>query len=160
MKSKLALAAMAALCTGAALAGPHLMERADADEDGFVTRSEFQAAHQARVDEHFARVDADGDGMLSREEIESARAAHHEKRLEHKHRRMQRRGAHALERLDTDGSGSVSLAEFEGRRFQPAEEEFYAADADGNGELDEAELRELFAAHHAAKRKDRGSRYD
>ncbi len=161
MKTGLIVATIAVLGAGAAFAGGH-MKNADSDGDGYVSLDEMKAMHNARIEEHFARADSDGDGLLSEAE---RRAAHEQMRERHRERRMhhrelRRNPEHVVEHLDTDGSGSVSLDEFEGRRFSPDAETFYAADSDGNGELDAAELGELMAAHRAARRggKDRADR--
>lgn len=152
MKTRLMIAAVAVLGAGAAYAaGP--MKNADTNNDGFVSLDEMKAAHSARIEKHFARADTNGDGLLSEEERAEAREA----RREHmKDRRQHRRHMRAdpeqiVERLDTDGSGSISLKEFEGRRFAPDPEHFAAADSDGNGELDAAELGEMMAARRAKR---------
>ena len=158
MKTRLIITAIAILGVGAAYAaGP--MKNADTNSDGFVSMDEMKAAHSARIEEHFARADSNGDGLLSEQERAAAREA---KRAHKKDQRQNRRHTRAdpeqmVERLDTDGSGSVSLEEFQGRRFAPTVERFTAADSNGNGELDAAELGEMMAAHRAerAARKDR-----
>lgn len=135
-----------------AAAGPERLERADTDGDGLVTFAEFEAAHRDRIARHFERLDSDGDGVLTADEREAAAAAHREGR--HKWHRS-RRGApdpeRIVEKLDSDGSGSVSLEEFGERRFAPDAESFYAADANGDGELDSAELEQLMARRHRGR---------
>ncbi len=80
--------------------------RADADDDGLVTRDELiaQAMAQAetRIDQMFERADTDGDGAISTAEIEAMREARRVARME----RM-------FERVDADGDGNVTEAEFD-----------------------------------------------
>lgn len=156
MKTKLTIAAIALLGAGAAFAaGP--MKNADTDGDGFVSLEEVKAAHSARAEKHFAEIDTNSDGLLSEEERKVA----HEARREHKkdrrdHRRMRPHNPEQIvERLDTDGSGSVSLDEFQGGRFAPDAETFNAADSNGNGELDTAELEEMMKARRANRKAKR-----
>ncbi|NNF51906.1 MAG: EF-hand domain-containing protein [Gammaproteobacteria bacterium] len=156
MKTKLMIAAVAALGAGAAFAaGP--MKNADNDGDGYVSLAEAKAAHAARVEEHFAKADTDGDGLLSEAERKAAHKAKREKMKERRdHRRDKRRDPeNIVERLDVDGSGSVSMSELEGRRFAPDAETFTAADTNGNGELDAAEL----GAMMQARRSERSERW-
>ena len=158
MKTGLIVATIAVLGAGVAYAGGGHFTDADSDGDGYVSLQEMKAAHNARIEEHFARADADGDGLLSEAE---RRAAHDKMRARHRERRehmreLRRDPERIVERLDIDGSGSVSLDEFEGRRFSPDAETFYAADNDGNGELDADELGALMASHHAGRKADRG----
>jgi len=159
MKTRLMIAAVAVLGAGAAYAaGP--LKNADTNNDGFVSLDEMKAAHSARIEEHFARVDSNGDGLLSEEERAAAREARREHRKDQRHHRrhMRTNPEQVVEHLDTDGSGSVSFEEFQGRRFSPSAEQFAVADSDGDGELDLTELGEMMAAHRAeraAKRKDR-----
>lgn len=79
--------------SGAPLAGPHagphggshggrgerMMQRADADRDGRVSRAEFETAQQAamaRRMQAFDAADTDRDGSLSPAEIQAMREAH------------------------------------------------------------------------------------
>ena len=146
---KLSLAAAATvLIVGVAQADHSRLEGADTDGDGNLTLAEFEAAHAALARERFAKLDDNTDGLLSPDELEDAR-----KRMRHAgHRRHRPDPERIVERLDEDGNGSVSLAEFEGRRFAPDAESFHAADADGSGELSADELVELVRAHHHERR--------
>lgn len=153
MKTRLIVAAVAALGAGAAIAaGP--MKDADSNGDGFVSLDEARAAHAARVEENFAKADTNGDGLLSQDERKAAREAKREmKKARRDHRRKVRRDPeNIVERLDVDGSGSVSMSEFEGRRFAPDVDTFNAADTNGNGELDASELDAMMKARRAEKR--------
>ncbi len=140
--------AIAALAVGIASADHRDPAAADADGDGFVSLDEFEAAHAARVRERFARMDENADGLLSAEELERQGRDRHSGPRRH-HRPDPDR---IVEHLDADGSGSLSLAEMDGRRFVPDAAAFAAADADGNGELDGSELANLLAAHREQRR--------
>lgn len=103
--------------------GPELQKRfqeMDANADGSVTASEFQAHRMAR----FAAADANGDGKLSVEEIEASRRTQRVERITRMiawHDRdgdgmlseaeMPVRGGAMLMRLDADGDGAVSADE-------------------------------------------------
>ena len=158
MRTGLIIATFAVLGAGAAYAGGGHFKNADSDGDGYVSLDEVKAAHNVRIEQHFADADADGDGLLSKAERAAARDQMRERHREHrKHmREMRRDPQNIVEHLDVDGSGSVSLDEFEGRRFSPDAETFYAADSDGNGELNADELGELMASHHASRKAARG----
>lgn len=151
MKTKLIVAAIAALGVTAAYAGEH-MSKADADADGQVTFAEFEAAHQARVAERFALMDKNADGVLTEDEMQRPSRGDGDK-----HRKGDRRGKmnpeKALERLDQDGSGGVTFDELQGKHFSPDSNAFAAADADGNGELNAAELKAMMKAQRAERRK-------
>ncbi len=151
-KTMTAIAAVATLSATGALA-ERGMPDADADGDGFVSLAEFKAAHDERIEALFARVDTNADGLLSDEEMN---AAHDARRGGHEMRHRMHRGkpdpAKTVERLDADGSGGVSLSEFDGRRFSPDAAAFRAADNDGNGELDAAELEAMMKARRAERR--------
>lgn len=123
-KLTLLSAAAAFAITGVALAAP----KADLNQDGQITRAEFQAEANAkftaadtnfdslltkdemkalrekkrdeRKSKRFAEVDTNGDGALTRAEMNAAKDA---RKTEMKARR--------LEKLDTNGDGSVDDAE-------------------------------------------------
>lgn len=142
MKIKLAVLTCAALAAGVAMAGPHIIERADTDGDGQLSRAEFLAAHQQRAEEHFSRADTNNDGLLSADELRQA----HPPRGPHGGMKGRR-----FEMLDTDGSGSISLAELRQKRPDTDETAFYAADEDGDGELSHREMRELVRGHRESR---------
>jgi Ca2+-binding EF-hand superfamily protein len=111
----------------AAIAG-FIAREADADGDGAVTLSEFEA----RV----AALDSDGDGALSMAELHARRPGARE---------GSRRGGFDglppfLSDHDTDGDGKLSLAELQVL--------FEAADADGDGSLAGDELGRGFRHRH------------
>ena len=87
----------------------------DKDEDGKLTREEFQGG-----DEEFARIDIDGDGAITRQEANETRSLF----------------AILLESLadfDTDGDRTLSIEEWD--------TVFKGLDADSGGSLDRDELR-------------------
>lgn len=122
--------------------GQHFAEM-DANNDGAVSRQEVDAFERAK----FAEADTNNDGLLSTTEM----AAAAEKRREEMRRRMEeRRQQKMLERLDTNGDGQVSEAEFLDR----PNPRFDLADSNDDGVID-AEEREAMAS----KAKRRGERW-
>lgn len=155
MKARIIFAALIGLSMTAAFAGPGM--EADTDENGLISLSEFKAMHDTRVERHFAHLDVDADGYISADEMQAAPRRSHDKKGKHGHRK-ERNPEKAVERLDVDGSGGVSQLELEGKRFSLDSDTFYAADSDGSGELDAAELKAMMKAHKAERRAiDRGS---
>lgn len=137
----------ALLLTTVAAAAPSDLSKADSNADGSVSLAEFENAQLERARKHFARLDENGDGQLSGDELERP------KRGKHGHSRHRRPDPERIvEHLDTDSSGGVSLAEFGSARFKPDAEQFAAADADSNGELDADEFRQMARAHREEKR--------
>ena len=151
----------AAAETKARPAGPcGFLQRYDTDGDGMITLAEFQSAGDAL----FARLDLDGDGRLSADEFKSARETFGRHARDGRRDRADRprregeaergrrdgaegrgahRGAHAgshghrgLVRMDADGDGFVSKAEFDDARLA----RFGALDVNGNGVIDADEL--------------------
>jgi Ca2+-binding EF-hand superfamily protein len=112
-----------------------LLERADADRDGSISRDEFFALERiAKLPEEkrakiFERLDKDRNGSLSKEELQQMR------------RGPGRRGFPKLEELDADRSGGVDLDEFKASPFvqklPPEEQEglFKRLDTDGDGQI-------------------------
>jgi hypothetical protein len=136
MFTKVAIAAilMFASC-GPALAQSRdggVMEQADANKDGKVTRQEYTDARAAQ----FARMDRNGDGVVddadSRERADQSAVG--------------KRVAGAMRgRIDANGDGKISKDEFVSAPTML----FDRFDADKNGELD---AKELEAARGAAER--------
>jgi Ca2+-binding EF-hand superfamily protein len=155
MGTKTIVAALIGLSMTAAFAGQeHKMadaKKADANNDGQISLSEFKAAHEIRLEERFARMDTNADGVISDEEMKAAPRGRKDHEGKRRHR-GDRDPEKMVERLDKDGSGGVSLLELQGKRFSPDDQAFYAADSDGNGELNGAELHEMMKAHKAARR--------
>jgi len=119
------------------LAGPALAQSKgaaalDADGDGKVTLSEFQAGRGAQM---LARLDADKDGKLSKAEFEAIRKPKAEDAATPA---APAKGAGRMwSRVDADNDGFVSKAELDGflaTRFQ-------RIDADNDGALTTAELK-------------------
>lgn len=110
-----ALAALTLAAGGAALArqapaqhaqvsAPHAM-RADADGDGRISQAEFVGRRVERL----TAADADRDGSVAPEEMRAAFQA-----------RLAERAGARFQRLDADGDGAISRAEFEARRSPDA----------------------------------------
>ncbi len=76
--------------------GGGMIEKADTNKDGAVSRAEFDAVHAAR----FAELDTNADGMITKEEMQAVREAKRSKRR-----------AERFARVDTNGDGQISMAE-------------------------------------------------
>jgi Ca2+-binding EF-hand superfamily protein len=74
------------------------LEELDQDNDGRISRSEWQRNEQA-----FDRMDADKDGFLTKEELRSAAREFREKRRSR------------LEEMDADADGNISRSEWKGK---------------------------------------------
>lgn len=158
MKTKLIIAAVAALGATVAVAGEKWKD-ADADGDGYLTQDEFNTSHIVGMSERFSRIDTNTDGLLSKEELAAAHAERHAKHHGKKKGKRDFNPEKMVEHLDLDGSGSLSLAELENKRRSPDAETFMAADTDSSGELNAAELEAMMKArreaHRAEKRANR-----
>jgi len=138
MKGIILIAALG-LTAGAAAAqdrgGP--LARADADNDGVITRAEFIEARLAPL----RRLDADGDGTVTRAEGEAVGAA------------MAARGGARPGPRSEQGARPrgeqlpITLAQAEAR----AAEDFARFDLDGDGRLTAAEREELESRMSAAR---------
>ena len=106
----------------------------DTDGDGAVTRDE--AKSQAWLAEKFDGIDANKDGKLEKSELAAHREAHHAD--------MKARGEERWKSADTDGNGSLSLAEAQASSSWVGER-FDKLDADKNGALTREEV-------HAARK--------
>lgn len=94
---------------------------ADANNDGVLTRQEFDAARTA----HFTQLDRDNNGQLSREEMRAMRGAH-----------GGRRGHGAgLDRADANNDGAITREEF----LAGPTERFNRLDANNDGVISQAE---------------------
>lgn len=98
----------------------------DTNSDGQLTEEEFNATIQV----FFDSADANGDGMLTGEELEAAIA-------ERMSKFISGRTSKALERLDGDGDGMISLEEYENRGRKG--EAFNRLDQDNDGVISESE---------------------
>lgn len=144
MNTKAIIPTVLCLSLASSLAVSQSMPNADTNGDGNISLDEFKAAHDARIEEQFARLDKNSDGQLSPDEMERPMRQPPEDRPQ----RGQPDFAAMVARLDTDKSGSLSMSELAGRRFAPSQEEFTAADKDGSGELSADELGALMGPRH------------
>ena len=161
----LALAVMAA---GAHAAEPTQPQRGakatlDANGDGAIDRAE--AAKFPRLAARFDQLDRNGDGRLDASE-----------RPQHRHGRRggkggwQHRGGHGFHdpaRLDTDGDGRLSRAELEAGsanarrgRTSPLVEHFDAIDANRDGYLVRAEIRDWHERQRPQREAQMRKRFD
>lgn len=166
MKTTLTLlAATAAIALPAAVSAqghPHRGMQGDMTLDQVRTQSA----------ERFSRLDTDGNGLVTRAEMDAMKAQRAEQRAERMaqmsaerreriENRMERRqaragergerGAKRWERMDANGDGAISLAEFQARPLAM----FQRADADGNGIVTQAERQAAREAHRAERRQRR-----
>lgn len=108
----------------------------DADQDGTVTRAEFDTFHGLA----FKAMDADGDGQVERQAFLDARTAGPQRnggnrsgwRAEQRTERMGQR----FDVWDADGNGIVTEAEF----TTQAEARFQSMDLDGDGQVTGQEM--------------------
>jgi Ca2+-binding EF-hand superfamily protein len=129
--SGLGVAALAQAAAPDAMASA-IFSKLDADQDGAVTMAEM-AAHKSA---QFARADRDGNGIVDASEMAAIRD------------RMAKLAAAAssttdlgLSRLDSDGDGTLSLAEYTART--PI---FVLMDGDGDGAITRPEFDRVRAA--------------
>ena len=154
MKTKtiFAILALGALGTADVYADKGI-KNADTSGDGFVSLEELKAAHSARIEKHFTRMDTNADGLISEDEMKAAkndrRGSHHRHGDDRRHGKKSPEAM--LKRFDTDGNGSVSAEELDGRRFSPDAAAFEAADADGSGELNADEIHTMMKARWTKK---------
>ena len=145
-KVLIAAASLAALGGAAGLAmaqqngvqdQPSGLFEADSNNDGTLTRAEFDASRAAR----FETLDANHDRQLAREEMRSGR-----ERGEHGGRGHHRRGGHRgmhLERADANNDGAITRDEFLARPTQM----FARLDANSDG---------VISADERPQRRERG----
>jgi len=132
--------------------GPGMMQSADTDGDGTISRAEFDAAG-ARA---FARLDEDGDGYVTMDEFEAG--PHMERQHagrgaeEHRARMEERMKLHRAQRFvsaDANGDSILSRAEFDAGRATRFDE----LDRDDDGSVGPEEM-----ARHRAERPHHGKR--
>jgi len=116
--------------------GAAMLEKLDQNGDGNISRDEISASHAER----FASSDADGDGIVTRAEFDSHRQAMREER-------RARRADRQFGRLDSNGDGQISAAEYEAVHAARMEARFTKIDADGDGVISESE-RDAMKSHH------------
>lgn len=120
------IAITAMMIAAPALAAGQPGAKLDANGDGKVTQSEFQAGRSAQM----LALDSNRDGKLSRAEF----AALREEKAEAK---RQRRGDRMWSRLDTDKDGALSRSEMDGLLSK----RFKRMDTDKDGVMSAAELK-------------------
>ena len=101
------LTATAILASAPAMARQHGGPRPDfsqldANGDGQITQAEVKAFGAVE----FAKADADGDGSLTLEELTARAKVDRAKKMDKRAKRM-------LKRLDSDGNGTIELAEMQ-----------------------------------------------
>ncbi|GGD06550.1 hypothetical protein GCM10011342_14280 [Aquisalinus flavus] len=121
--------------------GKDMFERVDTNGDGVITPAERDAAKLAM----FIELDADGNGYVTEEEMKAAQEARRTGMKERMAERIAERRAGAgneardrgnpVDRLDTDGDGVISQAEF--LAHEP--EHLDKVDTDGDGNITRAE---------------------
>ena len=121
----LAIAQNAASNAGEDRPGRHDIFQADANNDGVLTRQEFDAGRNAM----FARQDANNDGQLARDEMHRGGHGGH-------HRGGRDGGMHSLASADANNDGNITRDEFLARPL----EHFNRMDANHDGVIDAAEL--------------------
>jgi Ca2+-binding EF-hand superfamily protein len=106
--------------------GPRVsFEQLDMNGDGFITKTELQAAHEAR----FAKNDTDGDGFLSVEELEASKSKMG-KGKKGGEGKSERKKARMMRYLDENGDGKIALSEIPTDRMDRMIEKL---DADDDG---------------------------
>ncbi len=136
-KNAVIVSAIATILMGsAAFAGP----KADANQDGVITRAEFMAESQSK----FASFDSNGDGYISEDERTSAR----------ENGQAERRTA-MFGQIDANGDGVISRDEFEAagdnRKEKSREKRRQRRDVNQDGQVDEAD-REAFREKMSERR--------
>ena len=100
-----------------------VLDRADTNRDGVITREEFHAARERL----FAKLDRNSDGYIDTSDRSGRLIGR---------RKVQERLASLVTQLDADGDGRVSRAEFVDGPMPL----FDRADTDHNGQLSKAEV--------------------
>ncbi|MEO1187618.1 MAG: EF-hand domain-containing protein [Pseudomonadota bacterium] len=134
---KLTIAALVTIVVGSAALtavaqhqrglGESMVEAADANQDGNISKDEM-LAHRA---EKFASADTNGDNLVTAEEFEAFAIAERE-------RKQAERRARMFAKLDADGDGYVT-AEEHAAADQRLDRMFERVDTDGDGVITEAE---------------------
>lgn len=112
-------------------------QKADTNQDGALDRSEFDAMRGA----HFTRFDDDGNRIVTAAEIGAFIAARHAQNADgvgaaEASTQKKNHGERMLKRLDTDGDGSITVAEWQAS----AEKRFARLDANSDGKIEPAEF--------------------
>lgn len=113
--------------------GPMLsIEEMDTNGDQMISKEEIAAHAKSRFD----TVDTNGDGKLSTEEM----AANAKKEIT---KRMEKRHAKILKRLDEDGDGLLSFEEMQAKRQERGNKMFDRLDENEDGMLSAEELEKM-----------------
>jgi Ca2+-binding EF-hand superfamily protein len=116
--------------------------KADVDQDGQITQSEFLSAAAARFD----AADSNFDGVLNIEEMQAARKA-----------KADRRAQARFKGLDANSDGMISQSEYDAKRAARAEKRKARKDVNGDGVIDEAD-RAARKERREARKNERGER--
>lgn len=120
-------------------------EELDTNGDGMLSEEELEA----RKAVWFENADTDGNGMLSKEELVNAS-------MERAARMAEQMAERAMERLDEDGDGSVSMEELEDKMDHGRAFEKLDRNDDGMISKDEAEK---MMSHRGRHRGDRDRKH-
>ncbi|MBN8728382.1 MAG: hypothetical protein J0H15_11870 [Xanthomonadales bacterium] len=118
--------------------GKRLFQRIDANQDGSISRAEYQAW----VDQRFARLDPDGKGSVNAEDIANSPAMHD--KAQHGAERL-------IARYDRSGSGTLDKADFEAREM-----ERFDRLAAGGDSIDQAAF-QAGMRHHGKRMRGKGT---
>jgi Ca2+-binding EF-hand superfamily protein len=114
-------------------------KKADADNDGTLTRTEAKA--MPRVAKNFAAIDADKDGTVSLDEIRAS--------IQQAAQKMHERAVEKFKAADKDNDGT--LTKDEAKAMPRVAKHFDAIDADKDGTVSEKEIHDYMKAQHAKK---------
>ncbi|MBK1699032.1 EF-hand domain-containing protein [Rhodovibrio salinarum] len=129
----------------------------DADGDGIVSEDEFEDGlddrRQAMAQARFDQLDKNGDGALSPDEFDQARAA---PAMQRSRPNDDRRAEFLFRRLDANDDEVLQAIEV----TSFADRVFARADANGDGQVSEAELQDMRPDRSSWRDGPRGSRFD
>ena len=114
-------------------------KKADADNDGTLTRAEAKA--MPRVAKNFDAIDADKDGTVSLDEIRAS--------MKQAGKQMHDRAVEKFKAADKDNDGT--LTKDEAKAMPRVAKNFDAIDADKDGTVSEREIHDYMKAQHAKK---------
>jgi Ca2+-binding EF-hand superfamily protein len=144
----ISLLAAAAAQAGGANCNHQKIAAMDADGDGAVSRDE--AKSHAWLAGKFDTIDANKDGRLDKDELVAQREAHHAD--------VKARGEERWKASDTDGDGSLSLAEAKASSSWVGDR-FDKLDTNADGQLTREEMHAARKHGHEQARADRVERF-